>query len=451
MKKINLLIVILALMIAACHNEDNSSDLDNLEKWDGTAATAFDSNSEPFIISTPSQLKLLSDIVNDTSETIIAGATDSSSYKLAKSFDLDSLDWTPIGSEEHPFKGQFDGDGHTIKGLFINTDLGYQGLFGHIFEGSVKNVNILDINLTAGNVQINNNFNGGIVGYINNGTIDGCTVAGLLTNNSNSFGGIAGYMKGVNSKIINCENNATIISSFACRVGGIIGYAIDGVVDNCKNTGSFESGESYYTGGIAGQAYKSSILNCGNIGNLNGQFNVGGVVGYSAPQSLISNCYNTGNVEGFTFMDENYGKSMGGIVGSNVGTVINCYNAGTITTLSTDEGNFIGGVVGLNNNGIINNCYYLKNCAKDGANMYQKGFGVLTLDSVATDTDGLTNAFNQIQGSASKGNAGVKIGAAKYSKHAALIDCLNAWQAENATGFKGWAVSKPNYPVHVGE
>lgn len=451
MKKINLLLVLLAFMMAACQSEDKSSDLDNLVKWDGTAAVAFDTNSEPFIISTPSQLKLFSDIVNDTSATTIAGATASSSYKLAKSFDLDSLTWTPIGSEEHPFKGVFDGDGHTIKGLFINTNLGYQGLFGYLLEGTVKNINILDGNITAGDVMINNDFSGGIVGYNNNGTIDGCTVAGLLTNNGNSFGGIAGYMKGTNSKIINCENKALIISTFGCRVGGIVGFALDGVVDHCRNTGSFDSGESYYTGGIAGQTSKSSILNCGNISNINGQLNVGGVVGVSAPQSLIANCYNTGNLEGFTFMGENSGSSMGGIVGTNVGTVTNCYNAGTITSLSTTEGNYIGGVIGRNIDGIVNYCYYLNNCAKDGANKYQKGFGVMTLDSVATETDGITNAFTQGQGLASKGNNGLHIGTVNYGAHAALVDCLNAWQAENTAGFTAWAVSKAKYPVHIGE
>jgi len=451
MKKINLLLVLLAFMMAACQSEDKSSDLDNLVKWDGTAAVAFDTNSEPFIISTPSQLKLLSDIVNDTSATTIAGATASSSYKLAKSFDLDSLKWAPIGSEEHPFKGVFDGDGHTIKGLFINTDLGYQGLFGYILEGTVKNVNILDGNITAGDVMINNDFSGGIVGYNNNGTIDGCTVAGLLTNNGNSFGGIAGYMIGTNAKIVNCENKALIVSSLACRVGGIVGFARGGVVDHCRNAGSFDSGASYYTGGIAGQSYNSSILNCGNTGNINGNFNVGGVVGYNAAQSLIINCYNTGNLEGYTFMDENYGSSMGGIVGSNIGTISNSYNAGTITTLSTVEGNYIGGVVGRNNDGIINYCYYLKDCAKDGASKYQKGIGVLTVDSVATDTDGITNAFTEGQGLASKGIKGLHIGTGQYNAHAALVDCLNAWQAVNTTGFTAWAVSKPKYPVHIGE
>lgn len=451
MKKINLLFVILAFMMAACQSEDKMSDLDNLVKWDGTAAVAFDTNSEPFIISTPAQLKLLSDIVNDTSATTIAGATASSSYKLAKSFDLNSLTWTPIGSVEHPFRGIFDGDGHTIKGLFINTDLGYQGLFGYLLEGTVKNINILDGHITAGNVMINNDFSGGIVGYNNNGTIEGCTVAGTLTNNSNKFGGIAGYMKGVNSKIVNCENKASIISTFGCRVGGIVGFALDGVVDHCRNTGSFDSGESYYTGGIAGQTSKSSILNCGNTGIINGNLNVGGVVGYSAPQSLIINCYNTGNIEGFSFMGENYGTSMGGIVGSNVGTISNCYNAGTITTLSAVEGNYIGGVVGRNTNGIVNYCYYLKNCAKDGAGMYQNGIGVLTVDSVATDTDGLTNAFTQVQGLASKGTNGVHIGAINYSAHAALVDCLNAWQVENPIGFTAWVVSNSKYPIHIGE
>jgi len=451
MKKINLLFSLLAFMMAACQNEDKTSDLDNLVKWDGTAAVAFDTNSEPFIISTPEQLKLLSDIVNDTSETTIIGATASSSYKLAKSFDLDSLTWMPIGSVEHPFKGIFDGDGHTIKGLFINTDLGYQGLFGYLLEGTVKNINILDGHITAGDVMINNDYNGGIVGYNNNGTIEGCTFAGTLTNKGNGLGGIAGYMKGTNAKIGNCENKALIISGFGCRIGGIVGYVTGGVVDHCRNTGSFDSGESYYTGGIAGQTSKSSILNCCNISNINGQLNVGGVVGVSAPQSLIANCYNTGNVEGVTFMGENSGSSIGGIVGTNVGTIRNCYNAGTITSLSAVEGNYIGGVVGRNDDGIVNYCYYLQHCAIDGASMYQNGIGVLTLDSVAIDTDGQTNAFTQVQGWASKGNIEFQIGTGNFSAHSALVDCLNAWQFQNSTGFTPWAGGNSKYPVFIGE
>jgi len=166
---------------------------------------------------------------------------------------------------------------------------------------------------------------------------------------------------------------------------------------------------------------------------------------------MVVNCCNSGNLEGFNLLGESFGSSIGGIVGSNSGTIINSYNAGTITTLSKNEGNYIGGVVGRDFGGTVKYCYYLKNCATNSASIFQKGIGALIVDSLTMDTDSLTNSFSEGQGLASKGIKGLHIGISKYNKHAALVDCLNAWQAENSTENSTWVLSKPNYPVQIVE
>jgi hypothetical protein len=79
MQKIYLLIFILAFIIAGCQKKDNLIDeMDNLVKWDGTAASTFDTNTQPYAISTPAQLKLLSDIVNGKNTNPPSGATSTS-------------------------------------------------------------------------------------------------------------------------------------------------------------------------------------------------------------------------------------------------------------------------------------------------------------------------------------------------------------------------------------
>lgn len=51
--------------------------------------------------------------------------------------------WTPIGSEERPFKGGFDGNSHTISGVYIQSTADCQGLFGVVnFVTTVKNLNL---------------------------------------------------------------------------------------------------------------------------------------------------------------------------------------------------------------------------------------------------------------------------------------------------------------------
>ena len=105
-----------------------------------------------------------------------------------------------------------------------------------------------------------------------------------------------------------------------------------------------------YSGGIAGRNNEGTIINCYNTGTVTGTENSGGIAGLNSG-GTITNCYNTGDVTGSGIGDS------GGIAGSNsnrskVGTIINCYNTGTVT------GNMgSGGITANNNEGTITNCY----------------------------------------------------------------------------------------------
>ena len=130
-------------------------------------------------------------------------------------------EWTPIGTSSSRYSGNFNGDGHTISGLYINSSSdNYQGLFGYVgSSGKVQNLSV------SGSVS-GNNYVGGVVG-LNRGSVE------------------------------NCYNTGNVSGSY---VGGVVGYNDGDSVTNCYNTGSVSDGT--YTGGVVGQHINGSITNC---------------------------------------------------------------------------------------------------------------------------------------------------------------------------------------------
>ena len=100
---------------------------------------------------------------------------------------------------------------------------------------------------------------------------------------------------------------------------------------------------------------KGIISSCYNIGKVNGDHNIGGVVGQNVG-TPINNCYNTGDVSGK--------EGIGGITGSEDsfnGKISNCYNIGKISGTT-----YMGSIVGESSAESILNCYYLKGTADKG-------------------------------------------------------------------------------------
>ena len=156
-------------------------------------------------------------------------------YILTDDIDLggEENQWTPIGSDkEHAFTGTFDGNGYTIRELYINSNSEYAGLFGYVgADGTVKNLTVEGV-VNRDATGLDYAYTGGIVGY-NGGTVEGCTNKCDVTVSANDYA----YTGGVAS-----INNGT--------------------VSNCRNTGNVTvTGNSKYvcTGGITGRNYGSAI------------------------------------------------------------------------------------------------------------------------------------------------------------------------------------------------
>jgi len=189
----------------------------------------------PYNISTPAHLATLAQLVN-------AGNTEYNNkyYRLENNITLSSYGsnfnagkgWIPIGSDENPFLGSFDGNNKTISNLYINNPSAVtgSGLFGRLHGAKVKNLNVSDGNVTGAENT------GGIAGYI--------------TYNS-SIGSVG--------EISNSLFQGTVSGSGE-NVGGVAGRILNGRLVNCYATGTV-SGQNN-TGGIAGSSYGGSITNC---------------------------------------------------------------------------------------------------------------------------------------------------------------------------------------------
>ena len=215
------------------------------------------------------------------------------------------VSWTPIGSMSNKYTGTFDGQGHTISGLYFdNGGKQYVGLFGYVgIGGNVSNVGVV-ASYFNGSDDV-----GGVCGY-NYGTITNCYNTGVV-NGSNNVGGVCGRNNS-SSKIENCYNTGVVNGS--SYVGGVCGCNNVGTIENCYNTGAVNG--SSYVGGVCGWNQDGTIKNCYNTGAVEGSANVGGVCGYNN-YNTIKNCYNTGVVSGTS--------AVGGVCGNNNGTIENCY------------------------------------------------------------------------------------------------------------------------------
>lgn len=204
--------------------------------------------TDPYIITNVDQLLALANLVNGGRNF------EGKWFALGNDIILDyNKNWTPIGkTKEYCFKGNFNGNNHTIKGLhFDDTSADYVGLFGYADGSILKNINI-----SSENSSINaKNYVGSIAGYLNNGILENCHNSTNVYGNDN-IGGLIGSIS--NSTVSNSTNNGNISGSY---IGGIIGYLTENTathseIINCENSGIISSGT--HNGGICGRVYNPS-------------------------------------------------------------------------------------------------------------------------------------------------------------------------------------------------
>lgn len=226
---------------------------------------------EPVQISTSEELQTFARRVNDGETNLNATLTANIDLNPGITFGESGAEsgtptaWTSIGSESNPYAGTFDGAGHTISGIYINTtEAEYQGLFGYTKGATIQNLGIVNSYINA------KDFVGGIAGKINENTvIAGCYNAGIIMSNKSSGSPYVGGLIGasVSSSIISCYNSGTVKAEASyANIGGVIGSSnSDIVTSNCFNMGTITGKEGAYKGSIIGQFYNSEILSSGYL------------------------------------------------------------------------------------------------------------------------------------------------------------------------------------------
>lgn len=293
-------------------------------------------SSDPYLIFNENQLSQLNNFLNQ--EGVY--------FKLMKDLDLTnwiaennpSQGWVPVGVASTPFKGDFNGNNHTISGLYINRP----SIQGVGFFGEVNGANIYNLSLTGSTIT-GLDFVGGVVGNGTGSTISGCdvTMNEIRTQNTD-VGGIVG--RAASSSISECSYTGNIYAT-STKAGGIVGLSNTGevTISNCTATGGIYTQNSR-AGGMVGSVLATLTLsNCHAFVALSGGQNggeIGGIVGKLADGAscTLSSCHHEGEIV-------NSGDYTGGVVGVSYGACIasmtDCSHFGNIM-----GNNYVGGIVG---------------------------------------------------------------------------------------------------------
>jgi hypothetical protein len=282
--------------------------------------------------------------------------------------------FSPIGNHTGTsFTGTYDGQGHTIKGIYINRpQQDYEGFFGVTNENTViSNVHLTEVDITGGKDS------GGLIG-LNYGKVDDSEVSssqGQIKSNTKNIGGLIGSNHG----IIKGSQANIKVSADGAHVGGLIGFSEDGKIsdshaagdvqskgkevggligdnhdpiDNSYATGDVQSGGKY-SGGLVGLNY-ADINKSYAAGDISGDYDVGGLVGDNHGE--IANSHATGDIV-------SSGGYNGGLLGYTIGSVKNCYAAGDV---HDKGGKAVGGLVGYAKTGKIETSFATGNVQTDG-------------------------------------------------------------------------------------
>ena len=307
-----------------------------------------------YLIAKPYHLAWFRDYVNGTivDESEVAGTTHlSASAMLTADIDLKNychaaedgkelLSWIPIGNYDNRWKGNMNGQGHTISNLYIKTAQNYVGLFGYTERATIQDL-IFDY-AKVENVNTTNtktDYTGILAGYADGvspshirgiKTTNNCTVIG-----QEHTGGIVG---GAGINLENCENHSSVKGTGS--VGGIAGSSSGKIIKRCTNYGTVENNNSYI-GGIIGYAWYTSIEDCANYGKITSTgWNAGGIAGKTFGKSRIQNVFSYGDV---TNTNDNPGIIIGSVNGTLTAKGIVAYNKEALLNNSfVDINNIVG-------------------------------------------------------------------------------------------------------------
>lgn len=308
-----------------------------------------------YLIAKPYHLAWFRDYVNGTivDDGEAAGTTHpSASAKLTADIDLKNychaaedgkelLSWLPIGNDDNHWKGNMDGQGHTISNFYIKTAQNYVGLFGYIDGATIQDLifdyaKVENVNTTGTKTDYTGILAGKAYGYPpapikGIKTTNNCTIIG-----QKDTGGIVGWAK---INLENCENRSSVKGTG--NVGGIAGECLDRNIKCCTNYGTVENDDGRI-GGIIGDAYGISIEDCANYGKIiSTGWNAGGIAGQTNRNSSIQNVFSYGDV---TNNHNNPGIIIGYVGGTGTLTAkgIVAYNKEALLNNSSENIKIVG-------------------------------------------------------------------------------------------------------------
>ena len=308
-----------------------------------------------YLIAKPCHLAWFRDYVNGTivDKGEVAGTTHpSASAKLTADINLTNychaaedgkelLSWIPIGNYSNRWKGNMNGQGHTISNLYIKTAQNYVGLFGYTERATIQDL-IFDY-AKVENVNTTNtktDYTGILAGYADGvspshirgiKTTNNCTVIG-----QEHTGGIVG---GAGINLENCENHSSVKGTRS--VGGIAGSSSEIIIKRCTNYGTVENNNSYI-GGIIGYAWYTSIEDCANYGKITSTgWNAGGIAGKTFGKSRIQNVFSYGDVTN-TNTNDKPGIIIATVSGTLTAKGIAAYNKEALLNNSSENIKIVG-------------------------------------------------------------------------------------------------------------
>ena len=303
---------------------------------------------------------------------------------LGADIDMTGYEWVPIDD----FAGTFDGQNHTISGMFSTKSDDYKGLFGYISsdaEAIIANVRVED------SIFENATYIGGIAGRIRSGSITNC-VSAVVAVGTTYTGGIAGYSDG--ATISKCISYGKILDRYWANtinlnyIGGIVGYISTSKVTNCANFATIYT----FPKNNAWLLFKYTFG--------------GGIVGVSNYKDEIYNCYNAGRI----IVHKN--GRCGAILGAASGNVHD------------------------NDRVVVEQCYFLKDTIFTNNAIYAES-SITTIKSQKTAW--FTSPASEMSSVCEEGTAGMN-----------LVNTLNTW-SKRVDGTDVWEVTEGNaYPTIIG-
>ena len=294
--------------------------------------------------------------------------------------------WTPIGTEDKPFTGVFDGNGHTLKNLNIIEEeakegKAFIGFFGYAKNATIKNVVFENVNLTIPCLDIDHSQ--GHIGAVA-GSLEGTSTIENVT--------VKGDIKVYATQDANGASRVAVVAG-----GNSYGNVTMTNVHVIANEGSYLIANNN-AGALAGQLQGKSVFeDCSsNIDVTVNKFFAGGIIGLAAGDQLFTNCHTTGNI---AVVAGRNGKAhdqyrVGGIAGGwadgkkNVCTLVDCSYKGKISGKNSD-----GSVAEkFDYMGYVGRGYTLNGCAGstviiDGVRFVQVGDTAAEAGVYANDDD----------------------------------------------------------------